>query len=154
MYRIWRRGSPLLLTLLLAVISLHPFFSGSGFGKTGSELWKMLRPLDKVISFMNTGAHPDDEFSASLAWLSLGQGVRTSSLLANRGEGEQTRSGMNWATGWASSAPGNCRKRPVCWARICFCSVNRRMIPSMISVFPNLRWRLWTNGEKRWSTSG
>lgn len=42
---------------------------------------------------MNTGAHPDDERSALLAWLSLGQGVRTISVIANRGEGGQNEIG-------------------------------------------------------------
>jgi LmbE family N-acetylglucosaminyl deacetylase len=57
------------------------------------ELWKALLPLDTVVSFMNTGAHPDDEQSALLAYLSLGKGVRTISVLANRGEGGQNQIG-------------------------------------------------------------
>lgn len=99
MYRIWRRGFPLLLTLLLAVSLSIPSFPAQASEKQDPELWKVLRPLDKVVSFMNTGAHPDDEFSALLAWLSLGQGVRTSSLLANRGEGGQNEIGDELGNG-------------------------------------------------------
>jgi LmbE family N-acetylglucosaminyl deacetylase len=57
------------------------------------ELWKALLPLNTIVSFMNTGAHPDDEQSALLAYLSLGKGVRTISVLANRGEGGQNQIG-------------------------------------------------------------
>ncbi|MFD1407858.1 NEW3 domain-containing protein [Kroppenstedtia eburnea] len=99
MYPTWRRGFPLLLTLLLAVSLLFPSFPAQASEKQDPELWKVLRPLDKVVSFMNTGAHPDDEFSALLAWLSLGQGVRTSSLLANRGEGGQNEIGDELGNG-------------------------------------------------------
>ena len=38
---------------------------------------------------MHTGAHPDDENSSLLAWLSRGQGARTAYLSATRGEGGQ-----------------------------------------------------------------
>lgn len=63
------------------------------------ELWKVVRPLDTIVSFMNTGAHPDDEFSALLAYLSLGKGVRTSSVIANRGEGGQNEIGNELGNG-------------------------------------------------------
>ena len=33
------------------------------------ELWKALTALKSTVSFMNTGAHPDDETSAMLAAL-------------------------------------------------------------------------------------
>ena len=45
--------------------------------------------LRTATSFLNTGAHPDDETSGMLAALSLGQGVRCGFLCANRGEGGQ-----------------------------------------------------------------
>jgi LmbE family N-acetylglucosaminyl deacetylase len=57
------------------------------------ELWKSVKPLTTVASFMNTGAHPDDEHSATLAYVSLGKGVRTDSIIANRGEGGQNEIG-------------------------------------------------------------
>ncbi|MGF7087675.1 LmbE family N-acetylglucosaminyl deacetylase [Kroppenstedtia sanguinis] len=95
----YRKKISLLLTLLLAVSLLVPTLPVQASKKQDPELWKVLRPLDKVVSFMNTGAHPDDEFSALLAWLSLGQGVRTSSLLANRGEGGQNEIGAELDNG-------------------------------------------------------
>lgn len=57
------------------------------------DLWNTLQPLDTTLSFLNTGAHPDDERSHLLAYLSRGLGVRTASLIANRGEGGQNEIG-------------------------------------------------------------
>ncbi|WP_409345516.1 NEW3 domain-containing protein [Paenibacillus sp. MBLB4367] len=57
------------------------------------DLWKSIKPLTTISSAMNTGAHPDDEHSAMLAYLSLGRGVNTSSVIANRGEGGQNEIG-------------------------------------------------------------
>ncbi|MFC4766241.1 NEW3 domain-containing protein [Effusibacillus consociatus] len=57
------------------------------------DLWKSIKPLTTVASLMNTGAHPDDEHSALLAYSSLGLGVATSSVIANRGEGGQNEIG-------------------------------------------------------------
>jgi LmbE family N-acetylglucosaminyl deacetylase len=50
-------------------------------------LSQALKRLDVIASVLHTGAHPDDENSALLAWLSRGQGVRTAYLSATRGEG-------------------------------------------------------------------
>src|SRR5262244_4613348 len=46
-----------------------------------------LKRLDVVGSVLHTGAHPDDENSALLAWLARGEAVRTAYLSATRGEG-------------------------------------------------------------------
>ncbi|MFB9752493.1 NEW3 domain-containing protein [Paenibacillus hodogayensis] len=69
------------------------------------DLWKSIKPLTTVASAMNTGAHPDDEHSATLAYLSLGRGVDTSSVIANRGEGGQNEIGseLNNALGMIRS---------------------------------------------------
>ncbi|WP_371170869.1 PIG-L family deacetylase [Aliiroseovarius sp. 2305UL8-7] len=53
------------------------------------ELWKALSRLQTVVSFMNTGAHPDDETSAMLAALGLRDGVDLSYACSTRGEGGQ-----------------------------------------------------------------
>jgi LmbE family N-acetylglucosaminyl deacetylase len=50
-------------------------------------LSQALKRLDMVGSVLHTGAHPDDENSALLAWLARGEGVRTAYLSATRGEG-------------------------------------------------------------------
>ena len=39
------------------------------------ELWRALTALNSVVSFMNTGAHPDDEISAMLAALRFRDGI-------------------------------------------------------------------------------
>lgn len=57
------------------------------------ELWNVLKPLSTTVTFLNTGAHPDDERSDFLAYLSRGLGVKTASLIANRGEGGQNEIG-------------------------------------------------------------
>ena len=57
------------------------------------ELWKALQPFHSCISFMNTGAHPDDETTSMLAALGLRDGVKLSQACANRGEGGQNAIG-------------------------------------------------------------
>ncbi|NKB52201.1 MAG: PIG-L family deacetylase [Rhizobiaceae bacterium] len=53
------------------------------------ELWRALVPLQTVVSFMNTGAHPDDETSAMLAAFSYRDGIDISYACSTRGEGGQ-----------------------------------------------------------------
>ncbi len=60
-------------------------------------LWRALQPLRSVVSFMNTGAHPDDETSSMLAALSLRDGLSVSYACANRGEGGQNEIGLETA---------------------------------------------------------
>lgn len=52
-----------------------------------------LRALTTAAAALHVGAHPDDEDSGLLAWLSLGQGVRSVYWSATRGEGGQNRAG-------------------------------------------------------------
>ncbi|MFV2053814.1 PIG-L family deacetylase [Aliiroseovarius sp. YM-037] len=52
-------------------------------------LWQALTALRSVVSFMNTGAHPDDETSAMLAALRFRDGVDISYACSTRGEGGQ-----------------------------------------------------------------
>ena len=53
------------------------------------QLWRALTPLQTIISFMNTGAHPDDETSAMLAAMTFRDGVDISYACSTRGEGGQ-----------------------------------------------------------------
>ncbi|MGM0753015.1 MAG: NEW3 domain-containing protein [Bacillota bacterium] len=82
-----------LLSLLL-VLSFLPFNGVVHSEEHDVELWNVVKPLDTTVSFLNTGAHPDDERSDFLAYLSRGLGVKTSSLIANRGEGGQNEIGQ------------------------------------------------------------
>ncbi|WP_226780420.1 PIG-L family deacetylase [Oceaniglobus trochenteri] len=52
------------------------------------DLWQALLPLQSCVSFMNTGAHPDDETSAMLAALRH-RGFDLSYACSTRGEGGQ-----------------------------------------------------------------
>lgn len=52
-------------------------------------LWQALQPLRSVVSFMNSGAHPDDEITDLLVTLALRDGIAVSIACANRGEGGQ-----------------------------------------------------------------
>ena len=52
-------------------------------------LWKALTALKSVVSFMNTGAHPDDETSAMLAAMRFRDGIDISYACSTRGEGGQ-----------------------------------------------------------------
>ena len=58
-------------------------------------LWRTLQSLRCCASFMNTGAHPDDETSAMLAALSYRDGFTVSFACANRGEGGQNTLGSH-----------------------------------------------------------
>jgi len=57
------------------------------------SLWRSLQSLLSVASFMNSGAHPDDETSSLLAALRLRDGFSVSYACANRGEGGQNAIG-------------------------------------------------------------
>ncbi|WP_019378137.1 NEW3 domain-containing protein [Virgibacillus halodenitrificans] len=83
-----------LFLIAVLVISLLPI-TGAAKDKTkhDEELWNVVKPLSTTVTFLNTGAHPDDERSDLLAYLSRGLGVKTSSLIANRGEGGQNEIG-------------------------------------------------------------
>ena len=52
-------------------------------------LWRAMQPLRSVTSFMQSGAHPDDETTAMLAALGLRDGFSLAYACANRGEGGQ-----------------------------------------------------------------
>ncbi|MGJ8529600.1 PIG-L family deacetylase [Maritalea sp.] len=58
-----------------------------------TELWKALLPLKSVTSFMNTGAHPDDETSEMIAAIGFRDGVKLSHACSTRGEGGQNAIG-------------------------------------------------------------
>lgn len=92
------------------------------------RLWRALAPLRSVRSFMQTGAHPDDEVSGMLAALGLRDGWDLSYACATRGEGGQNDVGreagpvlgtlrtaemeraaavLNLRLRWLSQAPGD-----------------------------------------------
>jgi LmbE family N-acetylglucosaminyl deacetylase len=71
------------LFLLVAVSAEVPEDRGA------MGLSQALGRLDVIASVLHTGAHPDDESSALLSWLSRGKGARTAYLSATRGDGGQ-----------------------------------------------------------------
>ncbi|MYL65738.1 hypothetical protein GLW07_20460 [Bacillus hwajinpoensis] len=92
--------------LLSLVLILSAFGTSSiSFAEDSSSqdanlaLWESVVPLTTTASFMNTGAHPDDERSHFLAYLSRGQGVDTSFLLSTRGQGGQNEIGSELGDG-------------------------------------------------------
>ena len=94
----------ILLSLVL-ILSAFGTSSTLSFAEDSSTqdanlaLWESVVPLTTTASFMNTGAHPDDERSHFLAYLSRGQGVDTSFLLATRGQGGQNEIGSELGDG-------------------------------------------------------
>ncbi|WP_243355508.1 NEW3 domain-containing protein [Bacillus litorisediminis] len=84
-----------LLVSILLLVAFLPTFQGVSATdeEPDAELWNVLKPLSTTVTFLNTGAHPDDERSDFLAYLSRGLGVKTASLIANRGEGGQNEIG-------------------------------------------------------------
>ena len=84
----------IVMSAVLAGSLLLPAQPRTAYAERGIvDLWKSIKPLTTIASAMNTGAHPDDEHSATLAELSLGNGVNTSSVIAVRGEGGQNEIG-------------------------------------------------------------
>lgn len=57
------------------------------------RLSRVLGRLRSTLTFMNTGAHPDDEHSGLLAWLRFGRGMRVAIASSTRGEGGQNALG-------------------------------------------------------------
>jgi LmbE family N-acetylglucosaminyl deacetylase len=74
----------LLVILVLTATAVQPPEDRGAMG-----LAQALNRLDVVASVLHTGAHPDDENSALLSWLSRGQGARTAYLSITRGDGGQ-----------------------------------------------------------------
>lgn len=58
-----------------------------------NKLWNALTPLRHVGSFMQTGAHPDDERSSIIALLARRDGIRVTFTTATRGKGGQNAIG-------------------------------------------------------------
>lgn len=88
------------LLILLLIVSFIPLKGNAKEdGHHDVELWNAVKPLNTTVTFLNTGAHPDDERSDFLAYLSRGLGVKTSSLIANRGEGGQNEIGTELDNG-------------------------------------------------------
>ncbi|WP_096437141.1 PIG-L family deacetylase [Alteribacter populi] len=89
----------LFLAMLLLLAIVIPQAPQTSADDPDEDLWKVLTQLNTTTSFMNTGAHPDDERSHLLAYLSLKEGVRTGSMIANRGEGGQNEIGQELGNG-------------------------------------------------------
>ena len=81
------RSVLIVLLLSLSVLLGKPAEVPEDRGAMG--LAQALNRLDVVASVLHTGAHPDDENSSLLAWLSRGRGARTAYLSATRGDGGQ-----------------------------------------------------------------
>ncbi len=82
-----RMFSTSFLALMLVSLSVSAAEIPEDRGLSG--LKQALDRLDVLSSVLHTGAHPDDENSSMLAWLSRGEGARTAYLSATRGEGGQ-----------------------------------------------------------------
>ncbi|WP_092050351.1 NEW3 domain-containing protein [Bhargavaea ginsengi] len=87
------------LSILLVLSILPQAVLGDSREQPDVDLWNAVKPLDTTVTFLNTGAHPDDERSDFLAYLSRGLGVKTASMIANRGEGGQNAIGNELGNG-------------------------------------------------------
>src|SRR5690625_3926667 len=88
----------ILRTFLLSIMLVLALLPAHGSAQPAqqdrdADLWNVVHPLNTPVTFLNTGAHPDDERSDLLAYLSSGLGIKTSSRIANRGEGGQNEIG-------------------------------------------------------------
>ena len=57
----------LVLSILLIASLLPPMSLAQEQSKADVELWNVVKPLETTVTFLNTGAHPDDERSDFLA---------------------------------------------------------------------------------------
>ncbi len=89
------------LAVLLTFSLFHPTLNSPSAESSDhdEELWKVVKPLSTTTSFLNTGAHPDDERSHVVAKMSLKDGVRSGLVSANRGEGGQNVIGQELGNG-------------------------------------------------------
>lgn len=85
----WLMIVPALLILSLIPNTIADAGQDVPDSKGMGRLAQALLRLPVVASLLNTGAHPDDENSALLAYASQGLHVRTAYLSLNRGEGGQ-----------------------------------------------------------------
>lgn len=85
----WLMTIPALLILSLIPNTIADAGQDVPGSKGLNQLAQALLRLPVVASLLNTGAHPDDENSALLAYASQGLHVRTAYLSLNRGEGGQ-----------------------------------------------------------------
>src|SRR5438876_9705616 len=81
----------LCLTLALAILPSTMPAAEVAEDRGAMGLSQALKRLHVVASVLHTGAHPDDENGALLAWLARGQRVRTAYLSATRGEARVNR---------------------------------------------------------------
>ncbi|MBX0356070.1 PIG-L family deacetylase [Halobacillus sp. Nhm2S1] len=90
----------LVMLLMISGFTSSPSISSAKESNDSElELWESVVPLTTTASFMNTGAHPDDERSQFLAYLSRGEGIDTSFLLSTRGQGGQNEIGSELGNG-------------------------------------------------------
>jgi LmbE family N-acetylglucosaminyl deacetylase len=81
----------LIFSLCLQTTALQPFADTrpAPEERGASGLALLLRRLQTIASVLHTAAHPDDESTEMLAYLSRKEGARTAYLSLNRGEGGQ-----------------------------------------------------------------
>lgn len=75
--------------LLTAVLGVTPATAQPAHTMDAAEIRQALDKLEVVGSAMYIAAHPDDENTAMLSWLSSGRDVRTAYLALTRGDGGQ-----------------------------------------------------------------
>src|SRR5947207_7068921 len=78
-----------IVAIFVLVVSLSASTQQPAEDRGAMGLAQALNRLDVVGSVLHTGAHPDDENSGLLSWLSRGKGVRTAYLSITRGDGGQ-----------------------------------------------------------------
>ena len=88
-----RSRSPFLVAAWLAVSSLVPLTRGVAQERGAAALGSALQGLGVSTRVLIIGAHPDDEDTQVIAWLSRGRHVETAYLSLTRGDGGQNAIG-------------------------------------------------------------
>ena len=95
MTRVWSNLSRVTALCLCLLLPFTNFDAKAGLvrpvpdSRGAATLAQALQKLPVVASMLHTGAHPDDEGSSLLAYVSRGMHARTAYMALNRGEGGQ-----------------------------------------------------------------
>lgn len=82
------------ILVLGALVAIHPVFAGAAPG--AAAIRQDLRSFGTMGTVLHIGAHPDDENTQLITYLSLGRGYRVAYLSLTRGDGGQNELGPDF----------------------------------------------------------
>ncbi len=99
------RALALTVTLALMATIMIPLPSSAALNSNNrgaEQLWMAIKQLTGVATIMDTGAHPDDERNALLAYCLLEKGAETIAAITTRGAGGQNAIGSETSNAYSA----------------------------------------------------